>query len=199
MSLALHPSVASSRLWPFLSIPISVGLPSSSVKAKSAACSRSHLTRACLGDLPLSAASSPVACHASTAAASLGAYRGCTRVQIVWRLASFGKEEARFDAACSQPRFQRPDLQLSLLKVDGIFIFNVFRSEVFTVMNARDFPSHVVAPKRAANRSFSCLIAFWPCHKTQHSTLLMNSDGSDSHNEEGCLHDTQFIAQPPVI
>ena len=44
-------------------------------------------------------------------------------------------------------------------------------------MNARDFPSHVVAPKRAANRSFSCLIAFWRCLKTHDSTWFMNSDG----------------------
>ena len=35
------------------SIPVSLGLPSSSVSPKSAACSRSHFISACFGDFPL--------------------------------------------------------------------------------------------------------------------------------------------------
>jgi hypothetical protein len=42
---------------------VSFGLPSSSVRPNSAACSRSHFTSACFGDLPLIAASFAVACH----------------------------------------------------------------------------------------------------------------------------------------
>jgi hypothetical protein len=45
-------------------------------KPFSRACSLSHLVSACFGDFPLVKASSSVAIHARTAAASFGAYRG---------------------------------------------------------------------------------------------------------------------------
>ena len=41
-------------------------------------------------------------------------------VQIVWRIAAFGKEEARFEATSAQPRAQRLDIYTGFRGINRI-------------------------------------------------------------------------------